>query len=185
MLLAGGAAKLPRVQSAVRSLFSEADVGQPDVPPDEAAALGAGAQAALLAFRSDGTPVVDRKGRKARYPRAQALAVSALPCTESCLRADVGSRKVQLVPSGAALPFECKSKVTAPDGEPFPEQLRVLEGDCEVATMRVPGGKGATPEPEAARELRIDVAVDIQGAVRLRVLDTKSGLEEEAFIAAA
>ena len=93
MLLAGGAAKLPRVQSAVRSLFSEADVGQPDVPPDEAAALGAGAQAALLAFRSDGTPVVDRKGKKARYPRAQALAVSALPCTESCLRAEVGPRK--------------------------------------------------------------------------------------------
>ena len=83
------------------------------------------------------------------------------------------------------MPFECKSKVTAPDGEPFAEQLRVLEGDSEVATMTVPGGKGATPEPEAARELRIDVTVDIQGAVRLRVLDTKSGLEEEAFLAAA
>merc|ERR1719198_248219 len=106
VLLVGGAAKLPRVQTAVRALFSDAEFGRSDVPPDEAAALGASAQAALLAFRSDGTAVTDRKGKKTRYPRAQAIIVSSLPCAETHLRVHVGSRKVQLVPKGAPFPFE-------------------------------------------------------------------------------
>ena len=105
MLLAGGAAKLPRVQSAVRSLFSEADVGQPDVPP-RAAALGAGAQAALLAFRSDGTPVVDRKGRRP-VPTRRRRGVRA--SVHGVARAEVGPRKVQLVPSERS----CRSSARA------------------------------------------------------------------------
>ena len=174
MLLAGGAAKIPRVQSSVRSLFGDARFGMPDIPPDEAAALGAGSQAALLVFHEDGSAVVDRKGKKLRYPRAQASAITALPRTALPLSVRLGDRQVQLVPAGELLPLCRKVSVTLFEGETLPTQLPVVEGDSDVlATVEL------SKLPVDARQLLVVAEIDIRGGLLFRVKEPASGLEHE------
>jgi len=173
VLLVGGAARVPKLLSRLGSsgLSDASLVRALAVPPDEASALGAAAQAARLVCGPAGSdPARDYKKSKGKLHKRVPAEAASLACLESGLALRVGGAVFTLAAAGCALPARLRVPVpagaaVAGGGGSCAVELVELAAGGEadlVATLTMQGLTGAPA-------LLATMSVSAEGEVALKV----------------
>ena len=165
VLLVGGMTRMPKVQQVVKDLFNK----QPSkaVNPDEAVAIGAAIQGAVLA--GDVTDVL-------------LLDVTPLSLGIETL----GGVFTKLIPRNTTIPTK-KSQVfsTAADGQTQVE-IKVHQGEREMAADNKALGQfslvGIPPAPRGVPQVEVTFDIDANGIVNVSARDRGTGKEQQIVI---
>ncbi|VDM99383.1 unnamed protein product, partial [Onchocerca ochengi] len=165
ILLVGGMTRMPKVQQAVQEVFGK----QPSkaVNPDEAVAIGAAIQGAVLA--GDVTDVL-------------LLDVTPLSLGIETL----GGVMTKLIQRNTTIPTK-KSQVfsTAADGQTQVE-IKVYQGERDMATNNKLLGQfslvGIPPAPRGVPQIEVTFDIDANGIVNVSARDRGTGKEQQIVI---
>ena len=167
ILLVGGATRMPMIQNVIRDLFGKE--GDKSINPDECVALGAAAQAGVLAG--------DVK---------DILLLDVTPLTLSI--ETLGGVATPLIERNTTVPTR-KSKMftTAADGQTAVD-IHVLQGERKMAADNMTLGRfqliGIPPAPRATPQIEVTFDIDANGIVNVKAKDTATGNEQSITITA-
>lgn len=165
VLLVGGMSRMPKVQATVQEIFGK--VPSKAVNPDEAVAMGAAIQGAVLA--GDVTDVL-------------LLDVTPLSLGIETL----GGIMTKLITRNTTIPTK-KSQVfsTAADGQ-TQVQIKVFQGEREMATSNKLLGQfslvGIPPAPRGVPQVEVTFDIDANGIVNVSARDRGTGKEQQSKI---
>ncbi|MGY5873638.1 MAG: molecular chaperone DnaK [Candidatus Thorarchaeota archaeon] len=168
ILLVGGATRMPMIQKIIRNLFGKE--GDKSINPDECVALGAAAQAGVMAG--------DVK---------DILLLDVTPLTLSI--ETLGQIATPLIERNTTIPTR-KSKIftTAVDNQPAVE-IHVVQGERKLATDNMTLGRfqlvGIPPAPRNTPQIEVTFDIDANGIVNVKAKDLATGNEQSITITAS
>jgi len=168
ILLVGGATRMPMIQKIIRDLFGKE--GDKSINPDECVALGAAAQAGVMAG--------DVK---------DILLLDVTPLTLSI--ETLGGIATPLIERNTTVPTR-KSKIftTAVDNQPAVE-IHVVQGERKLASDNMTLGKfqlvGIPPAPRNTPQIEVTFDIDANGIVNVKAKDLATGNEQSITITAS
>ena len=167
ILLVGGATRMPMIQKIIRNLFGKE--GDKSINPDECVALGAAAQAGVMAG--------DVK---------DILLLDVTPLTLSI--ETLGQIATPLIERNTTIPTR-KSKIftTAVDNQPAVE-IHVVQGERKLATDNMTLGRfqlvGIPPAMRNTPQIEVTFDIDANGIVNVKAKDLATGNEQSITITA-
>jgi len=166
ILLVGGATRMPMIQETVRAIFGKE--GDKSINPDEVVALGAGAQAGVIAGETD------------------ILLLDVTPLTLSI--ETLGGVATPLIERNTTIPTR-KSKrfSTAADNQPAVE-IHVTQGERPMSKDNMTLGRfqlvGIPPAPRGIPQIEVTFDINADGIVQVTAKDLATGNEQSIEITA-
>ncbi|WP_297809666.1 molecular chaperone DnaK [uncultured Methylophaga sp.] len=168
VILVGGQTRMPKVQEAVKDMFGKEP--RKDVNPDEAVALGASIQAAVLA--------------------GDVKDVLLLDVTPLSLGIEtMGGVMTKLVDKNTTIPTKANQVFsTAEDNQPA-VTIHVLQGEREMASANKSLGRfdlaDIPPAPRGVPQIEVTFNIDANGILHVSAKDKATGKEQSIVIKAS
>uniref|UniRef100_A0A0K0EIU9 Heat shock 70 kDa protein cognate 5 n=1 Tax=Strongyloides stercoralis TaxID=6248 RepID=A0A0K0EIU9_STRER len=165
VILVGGMSRMPKVQSTVQEIFGKKP--SKSVNPDEAVAMGAAIQGAVLTGEVKDVLLLD--------VTPLSLGIETL-----------GGVFTKLIPRNTTIPVN-KSQVfsTAADGQTAVE-IKVHQGEREMAADNKLLGQfsltGFPPAPRGVPQIEVTFDIDANGIVKVSATDKATGKEQQIVI---
>jgi molecular chaperone DnaK len=167
VILVGGQTRMPKVQEAVEALFGKAP--RKDVNPDEAVAVGAAIQGAVLA--GDKTDVL------------------LLDVTPLSLGIEtVGGVFTKLIKKNTTIPTKVSQTFSTADDNQPAVTVNIAQGEREFIKDNKKLGEfnleGIEPAPRGVPAIEITLDIDANGILKVSARDKKTGKENKVTIKA-
>jgi molecular chaperone DnaK len=166
ILLVGGATRMPMIQETVRAMFGKE--GDKSINPDEVVALGAGAQAGVIAGETD------------------ILLLDVTPLTLSI--ETLGGVATPLIERNTTIPTRKSKKFsTASDNQPAVD-IHVTQGERPMSKDNMTLGRfqlvGIPPAPRGIPQIEVTFDINADGIVQVTAKDLATGNEQSIEITA-
>ncbi len=167
VILVGGQTRMPKVQSAVAEFFGKEP--RKDVNPDEAVAIGAAVQGAVLAGTVKDVLLLD---------------VSPLSLGIETL----GGVMTKLIEKNTTIPTKAAQTFSTADDNQTAVTVHVLQGERERASANKSLAKfdlaGIQPAPRGMPQVEVTFDIDANGILHVSAKDKKTGKEQRIEIKA-
>jgi molecular chaperone DnaK len=168
VILVGGQTRMPKVQEAVKELFGKEP--RKDVNPDEAVAMGASIQAAVLA--------------------GDVKDVLLLDVTPLSLGIEtMGGVMTKLVEKNTTIPTKANQVFSTADDNQPAVTIHVLQGEREMASANKSLGRfdlaDIPPAPRGTPQIEVTFDIDANGILNVSAKDKATGKEQSIVIKAS
>jgi molecular chaperone DnaK len=168
VILVGGQTRMPKVQEAVKEMFGKEP--RKDVNPDEAVALGASIQAAVLA--------------------GDVKDVLLLDVTPLSLGIEtMGGVMTKLVEKNTTIPTKANQVFSTADDNQPAVTIHVLQGEREMASANKSLGRfdlaDIPPAPRGVPQIEVTFNIDANGILHVSAKDKATGKEQSIVIKAS
>ncbi|EMR12426.1 molecular chaperone DnaK [Methylophaga lonarensis MPL] len=168
VILVGGQTRMPKVQEAVKELFGKEP--RRDVNPDEAVAVGAAIQAAVLA--------------------GDVKDVLLLDVTPLSLGIEtMGGVMTKLVEKNTTIPTKAQQVFSTADDNQPAVTIHVLQGEREMASANKSLGRfdlaDIPPAPRGVPQIEVTFDIDANGILNVSAKDKATGKEQSIVIKAS
>ena len=168
VILVGGMTRMPRVQETVERLFGRAP--RKDVNPDEAVAVGAAVQGAVLAG--------DRKDVLLLDVTPLSLGIETL-----------GGVMTKVIQKNTTIPTKHSQVFSTAEHNQPSVTIKVFQGEREIALHNKLLGEfnldGIPPAPKGQPQIEVTFDIDANGILKVRAADKNTGKENNITIKAS
>ncbi len=167
VILVGGQTRMPKVQDAVKSLFGREP--RRDVNPDEAVAVGAAIQGAVLAGDVKDVLLLD--------VTPLSLGIETL-----------GGKMTKLIEKNTTIPTRKSETFTTADDNQGAVTVHVLQGEREIASANKSLGKfdlqDIPPAPRGVPQVEVTFDIDANGILNVSAKDKATGKSQSIVVKA-
>jgi len=165
VILVGGSTRMPLVQETVKELFGKEP--KKDVNPDEAVALGAAIQGAVLS--------------------GDVKDVLLLDVTPLSLGIEtMGGVMTKLIDKNTTIPTSANQTFSTAEDNQSAVTVHVLQGEREVASGNKSLGQfnleGIAPAPKGQPQIEVSLDLDANGILNVSAKDSNTGVEQSITI---
>jgi len=168
VILVGGQTRMPKVHAAVQDFFGKEP--RKDVNPDEAVALGASIQAAVLAGDVNDVLLLD--------VTPLSLGIETL-----------GGVMTKLIDKNTTIPAKASENFSTAEDNQSEVTVHVLQGEREIATGNKSLGRfnltGIPAGPRGSAQIEVTFDIDANGILKVSAKDNASGKEQTIEIKAS
>src|SRR5688572_540033 len=168
VILVGGQTRMPKVQERVKEIFGREP--RKDVNPDEAVAVGAAIQAAVLTGE-----------------RKDVLLLDVTPLSLGI--ETLGGKMTKLIEKNTTIPTRKQETFTTADDNQQAVTVHVLQGEREVASANKSLGRfdltGIPPAPRGMPQVEVTFDIDANGILHVGAKDKATGKEQTIQIKAS
>ncbi len=165
VILVGGATRTPAVREKVKEIFGKEP--SHEVSPDEAVAIGAAIQAAVLAGETREVVLVD--------VTPLSLGVETL-----------GGIVTKLIPRNTPIPTEKKEIFTTAADNQTSVEIHVVQGEREMAADNISLGRfmltGIPPAPRGVPQIEVSFKIDSDGILHVTAKDLATGRSQSITV---
>ncbi|AJC50507.1 molecular chaperone DnaK [Coxiella endosymbiont of Amblyomma americanum] len=168
VILVGGQTRMPKVQEAVRSFFGKE--ARKDVNPDEAVAIGAAIQGAVLSGEVKDVLLLD--------VTPLSLGIETL-----------GGVMTKLIDKNTTIPTKANQIFSTAEDNQTAVTVHVLQGEREVASANKSLGRfdltDIPPAPRGVSQIEVTFDIDANGILHVSAKDKATGKEQSIVIKAS
>ena len=168
VLLVGGQTRMPRIQDAVKSLFGK-DPSK-NVNPDEAVALGAAIQGAMLLHEEQEMLLLDVT------PHSLGIAIA-------------GGFFQRIIPKNTTVPTSAHHVFTTVKDDQTSAKITVLQGESELAADNELLGEfmltGLRAAPRGGVDIDVIFDISADGIVSVSAIDVQTGIRQSITVTAS
>lgn len=168
VILVGGQTRMPKVQEAVKNFFGKDP--RKDVNPDEAVAIGAAIQGAVLTGAVKDVLLLD--------VTPLSLGIETL-----------GGVMTKLIDKNTTIPTKAQQVFSTADDNQTAVTIHVLQGEREMASANKSLGRfdlaGIPPSPRGMPQIEVTFDIDANGILHVSAKDKATGKEQSIQIRAS